>query len=180
MKCSICGKEIEGRGNNAWPINDGRCCDNCNFAVVIPRRYNDNISKNTKNTDSDNTVKDSKSANNKHKHDETEVLLRSIKANKFGVAYLREKLDFLNACDALYALNLRKKDEDEARDKIIDKFSSNLLSIVKSHSARAVYDFVFTYGDKLEDDDIYYICLSKLAFEAYDGFRADDNGDDDE
>ena len=36
--CSICNKEYEGYGNNAEPINDGRCCDICNATVVIPAR----------------------------------------------------------------------------------------------------------------------------------------------
>ena len=44
MNCSICDKEIpvkEGgwdSGNNAQPINDGRCCDECNMNVVTPAR----------------------------------------------------------------------------------------------------------------------------------------------
>lgn len=37
-KCSICGKQYEGRGNNAQPINKGLCCDQCNSTVVIPTR----------------------------------------------------------------------------------------------------------------------------------------------
>jgi len=37
-KCSICGKKYVGYGNNAWPINDGRCCDACNYNRVIPAR----------------------------------------------------------------------------------------------------------------------------------------------
>ncbi len=37
MKCSICQEEFEGDGNNAEPINDGLCCDNCN-TVVVRRR----------------------------------------------------------------------------------------------------------------------------------------------
>lgn len=37
-KCSICGKHYEGYGNNAYPVNYGRCCDWCNTTVVIPRR----------------------------------------------------------------------------------------------------------------------------------------------
>jgi len=41
MKCSICGKEFEGWGNNAWPVNDGTCCDECNANVVIPMRLAD-------------------------------------------------------------------------------------------------------------------------------------------
>jgi hypothetical protein len=43
MKCSICKKEIEVKGtwthgNNAQPVNNGRCCDICNMNVVIPVR----------------------------------------------------------------------------------------------------------------------------------------------
>jgi len=45
--CSICGKEYSGYGNNAQPINDGRCCDVCNILTVIPTRvkliYKDSI-----------------------------------------------------------------------------------------------------------------------------------------
>lgn len=45
MKCSICFKEIENKngwdkGNNAEPVNNGRCCDNCNSTVVVPARIN--------------------------------------------------------------------------------------------------------------------------------------------
>jgi hypothetical protein len=36
--CSICGLEYLGCGNNAEPINDGRCCDSCNSLEVIPER----------------------------------------------------------------------------------------------------------------------------------------------
>lgn len=44
MNCSICKKEIPTRldgwdkGNNAEPVNNGRCCDHCNETVVIPAR----------------------------------------------------------------------------------------------------------------------------------------------
>lgn len=44
IKCSICGKLIEPNafgwiyGNNAQPVNNGRCCDFCNYNVVIPAR----------------------------------------------------------------------------------------------------------------------------------------------
>ena len=36
--CSICGREFTGYGNNAEPINDGICCDECNIGTVIPCR----------------------------------------------------------------------------------------------------------------------------------------------
>jgi len=54
MKCSICGLPIEpeklsgwDQGNNAEPVNDGRCCNDCNATVVIPRRFAD-ITSNSK------------------------------------------------------------------------------------------------------------------------------------
>lgn len=37
-KCSICGKKFTEYGNNAQPINDGICCDKCNYSVVVPKR----------------------------------------------------------------------------------------------------------------------------------------------
>lgn len=36
--CSICGREFVGFGNNAYPINNGICCDGCNSNEVIPAR----------------------------------------------------------------------------------------------------------------------------------------------
>ena len=47
--CSICKGDIEHKeddngkvywtsGNNAEPVNDGRCCDICNAKVVLPAR----------------------------------------------------------------------------------------------------------------------------------------------
>jgi DNA-directed RNA polymerase subunit RPC12/RpoP len=40
--CSICGDTVAGQwGNNAEPVNEGCCCDECNFRVVIPMRLYD-------------------------------------------------------------------------------------------------------------------------------------------
>ena len=36
--CVICGSPFEGYGNNADPVENGRCCDRCNMEVVIPAR----------------------------------------------------------------------------------------------------------------------------------------------
>lgn len=35
--CSICGKTFTGYGNNAEPINSGRCCNSCNQLVILER-----------------------------------------------------------------------------------------------------------------------------------------------
>lgn len=37
-QCSICNKKFVGWGNNAKPVNDGICCDDCNLNAVIPAR----------------------------------------------------------------------------------------------------------------------------------------------
>ena len=47
MKCSICNEKIEGFGNNAQPINDGICCDDC-YNIVILARLNVNITERVK------------------------------------------------------------------------------------------------------------------------------------
>jgi hypothetical protein len=36
--CSICQKSFGEYGNNAQPVNSGRCCDECNWHVVLPAR----------------------------------------------------------------------------------------------------------------------------------------------
>ena len=36
--CSICGLDYEGEANEAYPINSGYCCDDCNMKVVVPAR----------------------------------------------------------------------------------------------------------------------------------------------
>ena len=33
----MCHKEYEGMGHNAEPVNNGRCCDDCNVLVIIER-----------------------------------------------------------------------------------------------------------------------------------------------
>jgi len=36
--CSICQRTFLEDSNNAWPVNDGRCCDQCDCLIVIPAR----------------------------------------------------------------------------------------------------------------------------------------------
>ena len=43
LTCSICFQPIPPQGtwlhgNNAQPINDGRCCKDCDDTIVIPAR----------------------------------------------------------------------------------------------------------------------------------------------
>ena len=44
--CVICGKEFNGYGNNPWPVvKSGKCCDECNFDIVLPARMAGNTRK---------------------------------------------------------------------------------------------------------------------------------------
>ncbi len=55
--CSICGQTIGvdtngwTGGHNAQPINDGRCCESCNWNVVLPERFSIHNEKINKETD---------------------------------------------------------------------------------------------------------------------------------
>lgn len=40
LKCCICGKAISGFGNNPSPlvtVDGARCCDKCNWKVIVAR-----------------------------------------------------------------------------------------------------------------------------------------------
>ena len=37
-QCCLCDDFLSGDGNNAQPLNDGRCCYECNVVKVIPAR----------------------------------------------------------------------------------------------------------------------------------------------
>ena len=38
IECSICGEQMEEeRSNDAWPVNEGRCCGKCNAKVIDAR-----------------------------------------------------------------------------------------------------------------------------------------------
>ena len=52
MICSVCGSTIKkdpvsgwDGGHNAYPVNVGRCCDDCNTHIVIPLRINNLFGK---------------------------------------------------------------------------------------------------------------------------------------
>jgi hypothetical protein len=37
IKCVLCETEFEGFGNNAQPLAEGQCCDDCNLKVIKKR-----------------------------------------------------------------------------------------------------------------------------------------------
>lgn len=39
INCCFCNRSIdEVQSNNALPVMDGRCCGECNWSIVIPKR----------------------------------------------------------------------------------------------------------------------------------------------
>ena len=42
--CPICRAPYRGWGNNALPVMNARCCDDCNWMCMIPARV-DNLEK---------------------------------------------------------------------------------------------------------------------------------------
>lgn len=49
LLCSICGNPVEDKyGNNAYPVNEGRCCNGCNEVHVIKARMRIMIGVSTK------------------------------------------------------------------------------------------------------------------------------------
>jgi len=52
--CSICSKNFKSIGHNAQPVNDGRCCTKCNYAVVLPERLKRLYDQTTEDKDSNN------------------------------------------------------------------------------------------------------------------------------
>ncbi len=37
IECVICHRKFKGFGNNAQPLADGICCDDCNNLVIVER-----------------------------------------------------------------------------------------------------------------------------------------------
>lgn len=71
FKCVICEKTITGYGNNPEPIkHKGKCCDYCNFNIVIPTRFG-NIKKmeNLKNREIAEAIMNTKEYLSKEEYD---------------------------------------------------------------------------------------------------------------
>ena len=49
INCSICKEDFEGYGNNAQPVNNGICCDDCNTLVITRRLFDMQMNGSNKN-----------------------------------------------------------------------------------------------------------------------------------
>lgn len=131
--CSICGKEFDGFGNNAEPVNDGICCDKCNNDIVIPRRMADLCNK--------------KSVDVKKK--KVESFLDDFYKIKFDML-LQEKMQ-----EVAYLGNVSK----EFIDKLFDENSRKMCDVAKSKLDDDVVSGILTdYLDIVGDDlDIVFV-----------------------
>lgn len=48
-KCSICGKEMDGASENAWPLSNDRCCKECYDTKVVYEKARELINMRKKN-----------------------------------------------------------------------------------------------------------------------------------
>lgn len=94
--CSICGKEFEGSGNNAMPVNDGCCCDGCSRDIVIPRRINDMSAEN----DGCKKGCESKAESNE------------VRAKKFVASIVRESI--IADAECMYEYIMADGDQEQA------------------------------------------------------------------
>lgn len=135
--CSICGKEFEGFGNNAEPVNDGICCDKCKAEVVIPRRLVD--------------------LNKKEPVD----VKRKVKAfldEFYKIKYdmiLKEKLEEVSDVDG---------PSDEFIDKLFEETSRKMYDMAKDKlDDDVVHGILFWYIGVVDDDLNLVLALYELV-----------------
>lgn len=75
--CCICHKPIKGYGNNAEPVCSGRCCDKCNYEVVIPARI-DAFRKTAKNESLTEDLEEEKSAEEKEQEAKKDEMVEEV------------------------------------------------------------------------------------------------------
>lgn len=143
--CSICGKEFTGYGNNAEPVNDGICCNECNFEVVIPRRmterYNASSEESGKATDS---VKDDKA--------------NGVASKKKCIGFLIEFNDIKHWMvieDMKLCMNYSGVECEEKRDKLLAETAKKFIDLVQRKLDSRVFqcllsDYIGYVGDDLD------------------------------
>lgn len=119
--CSICGKEFTGYGNNAEPVNDGTCCNECNFEVVIPRRMTERCGASSeesgKATDS---VKDGKA--------------NGVASKKGCIGFPIESNDIKHRAvieDMKLCMNCPGVECEEKRDKLSEETAKKLIDLAR-------------------------------------------------
>lgn len=119
--CSICGKEFTGYGNNAEPVNDGICCNECNFEVVIPRRMTEWFGASS---------------------EESDKVTDSVKDDKVnGAASKKECIGFLIEFNGIkhwmviedmkLCMNYSGTECEEKRDKLLEETVKKLIDLVE-------------------------------------------------
>lgn len=143
--CSICGKEFDGFGNNAKPVNDGVCCDKCNAEVVIPRRMEECMAG--KKQDDVN--------NEDYVDDNAKKFLRQLADAKYGMMK-QNMIDIIN--------NDGKPASEEEVGKLFHKTTENLVDAAKKYLSKDVLNSIINkYYDIVSDDISSIFQLYKIA-----------------
>ena len=143
--CSICGMEFTGYGNNAEPINDGICCDECNIGAVIPRRmaehFGASLEEFGKAADDANDY-NADGAEQKGKCIDFIIEFESIK-NWMVVEDMKLRMSYSGT------------ECEEKRDKLLEKTAKKLVDLAKRKLDDKMlqcllYDFMEYVGDDVE------------------------------
>lgn len=86
-KCIICGEEIIGYGNNAEPVAEGRCCDDCNMTKVIPARISQ-LKTSMKPTEEKNIIKEQVTESTENSNLNMKNSIEEIVFNEFESGHL--------------------------------------------------------------------------------------------
>lgn len=140
--CSICGKEFEGHGNNAWPVNNGTCCDECNEKFVIPNRLQKQF----------DSMKQSAERAKRIIANEKEV---TKQAKEFIQDFMKLKASIrVDMIDLVVDHDINSMD-DEVVAEFADGLIKRLEDFVRHNMTDEVLQMVlFRFRDFIDDDDL--------------------------
>lgn len=143
--CSICGKEFTGYGNNAEPINNGICCDECNVDIVIQRRINEYF---------ENDLSKKKNVN----ENDVDCVKKNVASKEECIEFVVEFLDikhFMVTENAKLEAKYSGTEYKEMRSKLFEKTTEKLIDLAKRKlDARMLQglllDFIGYVGDDMD------------------------------
>lgn len=142
-KCVLCGKEIEGYGNNPAPLADeGKCCDSCNSKRVIPARLKAmKVNKMDEDVESEKIIKILA-----FDHDDPETLYLVSNLKNEQKIEIEERFEYVEDISDLKGLWIIGNSDDSFH--YID--GSNYSSVEEWD--KAVYNYFHEDADKYPDE----------------------------
>lgn len=108
--CSICKKEYEGYGNNAQPVRDGLCCDECNEKKVLPARLKEANKKPGEVTEAEVKLAKGYFNNMPGRHEVIGMLDNYIGEKKYRIVDMNQ--DYWQNDEATLVIEMKRSDGD--------------------------------------------------------------------